>query len=820
MNTRQAHEIGAPIAQAWKGALLVGLAATAYFASARVGYAFSIPQGVVTLWPPSGIMLGLLVMSPKREWKFLLLGGLIGSLLSDWRSGYPLGLALAAAVANGTETLVASLVLTKLVRTPVGLSDLRSVMALTIGAAIVSNGLTAWLGAAMLSYGFGTAPTEAWFVWWIGDGLGMLIVAPVVITWTAAAKLARHFGPRRLLEALALGAGLAGAAFIAFGLARDWPIKPGPYVTFPFLFWAALRFGPAGAATACLILAAIATWRTALGHGPYAAGSGPNAAMQVYAFLGLASLSSLIPAAALQERHVAVQRLRESRERYRTVVETATDAIITIDRESRIEFANPATERIFGYAPQELIGRELTVLMPAEQRPRHKEALRRYLDTRQKSFSWQAVALTGRHKDGHEIPLEVSFGELVDGGRHVFTGILRDITDKRATETALGKLEEQYRQSQKMEAIGLLAGGVAHDFNNLLTAILGYTTLVTEALDVDSPHREDLGEIKRAAEHATALTQQLLAFSRRQILAPRVIDLSDVLRRMEPMLRRLIGEHIEVIVRTPTSIGQIRADPGQIEQVVLNLAVNARDAMPDGGTLLIELADVTLDESYARRHVEAAAGPYVMLAVSDTGIGIAPETAARIFEPFFTTKPKGVGTGLGLSTVHGIVKQSGGSVWVYSEPGRGTTFKVYLPRVDDIAEPDRSADAIVAPPRRGSGTILIVEDADGVRRLAARVLEQEGYQVLIAATPTEGLEIAARHAGPIHLLLSDVVLPEISGRVLAERLLADRPGLRVLYMSGYTDDVVVHRGILNQEMPFLQKPFTPESLLRKVRDLI
>jgi PAS domain S-box-containing protein len=390
-------------------------------------------------------------------------------------------------------------------------------------------------------------------------------------------------------------------------------------------------------------------------------------------------------------------------------------------------------------------------------------------------------------------------------------GIGLDVTERHV-------LEEQYRQSQKVESIGQLAGGIAHDFNNLLTAIQGYCELVSNDLGPESPQQGDLAEIRRAADRASALTRQLLAFGRRQILELHVLDLRDALRGIESMLRRLIGEDLDVVFRTTDDEARVKADPGQIEQVILNLTLNARDAMPQGGSLLLEVTTVELDESYARLHASVRPGRYVMLSVTDTGVGMDAATQARIFEPFFTTKAQGRGTGLGLSTVYGIVKQSGGNVWVYSEPGHGTTFKVYFPRVEE------AVDQATSPPEpeilTGSETILVVEDEPGVRELARRVLERYGYRVLLAATPQEALVLAQRHTDPIHLLVSDVVLPEMSGRSLASRMATSRPTMRVMYMSGYTDNAIVHHGVLDPDTPFLQKPFTPDALARKVRAVL
>ena len=394
--------------------------------------------------------------------------------------------------------------------------------------------------------------------------------------------------------------------------------------------------------------------------------------------------------------------------------------------------------------------------------------------------------------------------------------VTRAIDDRRRKrERRL--LEDQYRQSQKMQAIGLLAGGVAHDFNNLLTAIHGYCDLLSRALGPESEHQADLGEIKDAAARAAALTRQLLAFSRQQKLEPHVLDLRESIDSLQPMLTRLIGEHIEIVLK-PGAAGHVRADAGQIEQVLLNLALNARDAMPGGGILTFELADVVIDQSSTRDHGDISPGQYVKLAVADNGTGMDSVTVARIFEPFFTTKPRGKGTGLGLSTVYGIVKQSGGFMTVDSEPGRGTMFTVYLPRVDEPV--DTPVVKREPPPVGGSETILVVEDEPGVHRLVQRVLKQLGYAVLSATTPEEAVADARHHRGPIDLLLSDVGLPQMSGRALADRIREIRPGIAVLYMSGYTDPMIAQLGMLEPGTPLLQKPFSPAVLARGVRSAL
>jgi signal transduction histidine kinase len=417
-----------------------------------------------------------------------------------------------------------------------------------------------------------------------------------------------------------------------------------------------------------------------------------------------------------------------------------------------------------------------------------------------------------RRKDGTIIDVEITRNTLTLAGRPAALAMAHDVTKRKSVET-------QLLQAQKMEAVGRLAGGIAHDFNNLLTVILGSSDLLLEGLRVDHQSRADLEDIHKAGQRAAALTRQLLAFSRQQVLTPQVLDLNALIADLEKMLRRLIGEDIEFRTVLAADLGAVRADPGQLEQVIMNLAVNARDAMPHGGKLTIETVNADLDDAYAQAHVPLVAGRYAMLAVSDTGIGMDTQVKAHIFEPFFTTKEKGKGTGLGLATVYGIVKQTDGYIWVYSEPGQGTSFKIYLPRAAAAAEPP--APKPLAPASlAGSETVLLAEDEAAVRNFTRRVLAAHGYTVLTAADGQEALHLAERHAGPIHLLLTDVVMPNMGGRELAERLVAARHEMKVLYLSGYTDDAIVHHGVLEPGIAFLQKPFTLQGLARKLREVL
>ncbi len=393
--------------------------------------------------------------------------------------------------------------------------------------------------------------------------------------------------------------------------------------------------------------------------------------------------------------------------------------------------------------------------------------------------------------------------------------LAREADARQRTESELRRSEEQLRQAQKLEAVGRLAAGIAHDFNNLLSVVLSYAEELLIELPAESPSRRDALEIQRAGERAAELTRQLLVFSRQQVLAPKVLNLNEVLSGLHRMLGRVLGEDVDLTLLAAPLLGQVNADPGQLEQVVMNLVVNARDAMPDGGKLTIATTNVDLDDDYVREHLGVEPGRYVMLSVSDTGIGMDKATQARLFEPFFTTKGPGRGTGLGLSTVFGIIKQSRGSIWVYSEPGQGSTFKIYLPRVDAAAE----RPLMAALSTGGHETILLVEDEPQVRAVVQRALERGGYGVLVAQDANDALRLSAA-VSSIDLLLTDVVMPQMNGRELAERVRATRPGIRVLFTSGYTDDAILRHGVLDQGVPFLQKPITPAALMRSVRETL
>jgi PAS domain S-box-containing protein len=639
---------------------------------------------------------------------------------------------------------------------------------------------------------------------------------------------------------------------------------------------------------------------------------------------------------------------RESEARRAAILEAALDCVITIDHEGRILEFNPAAEATFGHKRDKVLGREMaSVIIPPGLRERHRQGLARCLATGEGAILGRRLEMTALRADGTEFPVELTVTRIAIEGPPLFSGYVRDITErKRAAEmlregeerfrnafdeASIGmslqgldgqflrvnralcemvgytepellartyrdithpedrgaeiasdrqllageirsygrekryvhklgrvvwvllsvslvrsrdaapayfiaqcqnittrkeaeesraRLEHELRQSHKMEAIGRLAGGVAHDFNNLLTVILGRAQMLLHHMEPGSRLYRNVNLIAGTAERAAALTQRLLAFSRQQMLQPRVLNLNAVVTGIEKMLRRLLGEDIELVTALASDLSTVKADPGQLEQIIMNLAVNARDAMPQGGRLILETANADLDDEYAREHPSVLPGRYVMLAVSDTGIGMDEETRSRVFEPFFTTKDPGKGTGLGLATVFGIVKQSGGNICVYSEPGHGTTFKVYLPQAAAVPVEaiglSQSPETVVG----GSESILLVEDEDSLRELARESLEAAGYTVLEARHGAEALVVSEQHPGPIHLLVTDVIMPHMNGRELTDRMVRVRPDLRVLYMSGYTGEVIREQDLVRPGTAFLPKPFSPDALVRKAREVL
>jgi PAS domain S-box-containing protein len=518
----------------------------------------------------------------------------------------------------------------------------------------------------------------------------------------------------------------------------------------------------------------------------------------------------------ITERKIADESLRQSEEQVRLLLNSTAEAIYGIDLQGKCTFCNPACIRMLGYADSSrLVGQDMHALMQHSRADGSSYPVNecRICQAFLKGAGTHVVDEVFWRADRTSFPVEYWSYPIRRAGQIVGAVVtFLDITERK-------HLEDQFRQSQKMEAIGRLAGGIAHDFNNLLTIIIGFSEMALEGLHAGDPLADQIDQIRQSGVRASLLTRQLLTFSRKQIVVPTSLDLHEIVTEMDRMLRRLIGEDIELRTSSLGPLARVQADAGQIEQVIMNLVVNARDAMPKGGRLTIETANVELDQGYADMHAGVQPGPYVLLAVSDTGCGMDEATRARIFEPFFTTKEPGKGTGLGLATVFGIVKQSGGQVEVYTEVNLGTTFKVYLPHAGEAAAASKPK-SVPLTPRCGTETILLVEDEDGIRTMTRMILQNNGYQVLEASNGGEALLLCRSRKEPVHLLVTDVVMPRMSGRELAQQLARWQPGLKVLYVSGYTDDAIVHHGVLDPDTPFLQKPFTPQQLTRKVRELL
>jgi len=518
----------------------------------------------------------------------------------------------------------------------------------------------------------------------------------------------------------------------------------------------------------------------------------------------------------ISERRRAEEVVRASEQRFRDLVENANDIIFTCDMLGNITSLNRAGERVTGYTAEEALKMNFAQAVSPDDiaKVRHMLSRKRAADV---ATVYDLELIT---KSGGRAAVEISSRAILKDGEAVgVQGIARDITDRQRMENDLRASQAQLQQSQRLEAVGQLAGGVAHDFNNLLTAIIGYSDFALRKMRANNPIRRDIEEIKKAANRAATLTRQLLAFSRKQILKPEVLDLNLVVGDMHKLLERLIGEDIDLVTTLGSDTDPVKADRGQLEQIIMNLVVNARDAMPFGGSVTIETANVVFDEAYTSEHVPVKPGKYAMLAVSDSGLGMDANTQLHIFEPFFTTKELGKGTGLGLSTVYGIVKQSGGFIWVYSELNVGTTFKIYLPSLTELHF-DQELTSIDTPERTEASTVLLVEDDPLVRNVALRALESAGYKVLESGNGHGALAMAHSCDDEIDLLITDVVMPLMGGRELAQELSALHPKTSILFMSGYTDDAVVRHGIMDKDIEYLQKPFTAESLVRRVGEVL
>ncbi|HEX9130485.1 MAG TPA: MASE1 domain-containing protein [Gemmatimonadaceae bacterium] len=775
------------------------LAAT-YVLAGRLGFTASAVQPVVSsAWPPSGVALAALLLMGTRFWPGIALGAFIVNITG----GIPPLAATGIAVGNTLEALVAVWLLTSFAGFRLPLERLRDVFALVVLGAIASTPVSATIGVTVLILSGGAAgiPLRTiWLAWFLGDAIGILLVAPLILTWVTSARL--RLSARDTIEASALV-----VVLVAFTAALFQTRFSYVYVIFPVTIWAALRFGPRGAATASFIVSALAIGYTVSGVGPFATSTAVNNLFQLDTFIALLALTSLTLAAAIAERRAVESALRRSRQQHQDVVHHASVGVLRTDTDGKILLANPALARILGYdGPEQLIGRDMAgdVYWDPTQRSAIVARFEPVSEVTPLEVQW-------KRRDGSPIWVDVH-GRLVSDsadGTAYFEGFIFDLTGRK-------NLELQFRQAQKMEAVGRLAGGVAHDFNNLLTVISSCTEFVLSDPTLPDEHRNDLGEVKKATDRATSLTRQLLAFGRTQVLRPSTIDLNDRLAELLPMLKRLFETAIDIRIETAPDLWAVRADPGQIEQVLLNLAINARDAMPDGGTLTFatENAVVTPERPTSNQEYTMKPGDYVLLRVRDTGVGMNEDIQRKIFEPFFTTKEIGKGTGLGLATAYGIVKQSGGYIKVHTAPGKGAEFLIYLPRTE--AAPDKIVPREHQIDSPATGTVLVVEDEAGVRHALQRILTGGGYTVVTAANGAEALELFVARKQDIDLLITDLVMPAMGGRELARQCCSLRDTLKVIYLSGYTRDSLLSQQTFEEGTEFIEKPFTRDAILERI----
>ncbi len=791
-----------PVSLTWpvRAALLFA----AYFVIAKLGLRFAtIGESISPVWPPTGFAIAALLLFGWRYWPAIL----AGAFLANATTHIPLLAAAAIACGNAGEALVGAY----LMRGRTKIDEPGAVRNLALlaapGGALVSaaTGVAALAATGALASAGGALP--AFGLWWGGDVVGALVVVPLILTWAAPSPW--FAGRRTLLEMLALALGAVLLSMVLLGRLLPQSFLPPtsyPYLLFPLVIAAAVRGGPRGAALATLLVALVAVGGAAQGGGPFALRTLPATATVLLVYVAVLATTGLVLGAESAHRRHAESALLDAHENLRAIIQSSPLAIYTLGHAGTVLTWNAAAERLYGWRAEEVLGRTLPTSPDGEQLVLRNNVL-------------GGIATTGMEvvrlrKDGSSITINLSLAPLHGPGGSV-VGVLAIAADL----TALRQLEVQYRQSQKVEAVGQLAGGIAHDFNNILTAILSTTQLLLKELPRDSAQaRRDVEEIAASAKRGAGLTRQLLAFSRRQVLDLKSLDLNALIQEQERMLGRLIAAHIELRTALVADIGTVRVDAGQIEQVLLNLVVNARDALPLGGVITIGTANIDVERPYLHEHVPVAAGRYVQLTVSDTGVGMDANTKAHLFEPFFTTKEPGKGTGLGLATVYGIVKQSGGYIWVESAPQRGSTFKILLPRTE--MRPADFEPHVVSPSLNGKETILLVEDQADVLRIMRRGLEGLGYTVLAATGGPEALSLAARHDGEIDLLVADVVMPGMNGRDLALGLAATRPEMKVLYVSGYPDQSIVHQGLMAPGLAFLQKPFAPDALARKIREVL
>jgi two-component system, cell cycle sensor histidine kinase and response regulator CckA len=913
--------------------------AALYVVGGLLGGASSFMSGEVALvWPPAGIALAAILLFGYRMWWGVALGAWIFSMVR----GSPFGFfTVATAIGNTVGAILCAFLLERFVGFQNSIERAKHAVGFILLACLLGTTVNALFNVLGLCYA-GTIPYDQLFPnvinWWVPNAMGVLVVTPLILAWCSPAPAGR--GWRGGLEACCCGLGLIVGTQLSFNSWFAYGVENYPlaYLPYPFLVWAALRFGQRGATTSTFVVAALAIRELLHHRGPFYVGYGGSdttSLMLIGCYIGVAAVGNLLLAAVSLEREAAVRNTRESESRYRGVVEDQTDLIcrflpngklvfvnqaycrfqgktreqlvgtsffptlaeqdreiplgqfarltpedpiqsfdskvmlgsgkliwqqctvralfdetgkikefqavieditrrkqseealrlgeerfrailhsmvdgvIVLDDQGAVTLFNPAAERIFQRAPGEVLNQSIRNLFAAEEWQKYDDYLTRHLGENPP----KVIEVNALRANGAPLPIDLAVSEISRGGVLMLIVIVRDISERR-------KLEDQYRQAQKMEAVGRLAGGIAHDFNNLMQAILGYSNLLDRRLPPGDPNHETVDQIQKSLAHASSLTRQLLAFSRKQVLKPKLLALNSVVADMTHLLQRVLGETIQLEMKLAEPVPFIRADPGQMEQLILNLAINARDAMAQGGTLGIQTSNLTFTEAKTLSSGCLPPGSYALLSVSDTGCGMSLEVQAHLFEPFFTTKESGKGTGLGLSNVYGVVKQSGGEITVTTAVGAGTTFNIYLPRFD--GHPSEEESTHITQPSTGGGneTVLLVEDEELVRMMLLEVLKSAGYAVIDARHGADAIVVADQHVGPIDLLITDMTMPGFSGSELARRVTEKRPDMRVLFISGYTDQEAAQWGKLNQPVQFLQKPFHPDALLGKVRGIL
>jgi PAS domain S-box-containing protein len=803
------RHIGAGLA--WR----IAVTALAYFLGARLGQQLTVPgTNVGVFWPPAGISLALMLAWGTRTWPGVALGSfpaLVPGLVATHGLWAGIGIAAGETVANVVPTVLAAVWVTRALGGADPLQSARGVARFVLWGGVAAQGVAAAMGVAWLraagAIAAEVAPSAA-LHWWLSNVVSVCVLAPLCLAWWPPLRL-DHPGRHGLVYAVAIAAGLAGV-----GLSDPALLVHLRFVTILLVIGAAFQLGTRGVTATAAVLSALAIWGVASGRERLELLTVDRHLLLLNFYMATLALTGLAVAAVLREREKGAGELAEREALLRHILDASPLPISWAGAGDRIEFWNARAEALFGWRLE-----DLPTLEDWYRRAYPDPAYRAEVVGR-----WERSAAEALRTGGDIVSREVEVTCRDGSTRTVdivgrFTGgrmlaIFSDLTERRRAEAQREELRMQLAQAQRVESVGRLAGGVAHDLNNLLAPILGLADLLLQEAPAGTSQAEDLAEIKRAAERARDLTRQLLAFGRKQVLEMRELDLAETLRGLERLLRRAIREDVRLELRLPVSVGRVRADAGQVEQVVMNLAVNAQQAMPEGGLLTITLADVG---DGGEPLAEALPGAWVMLEVCDTGVGMERAVLERAFEPFFTTRRTGEGTGLGLSIVHGIVSQHGGLVLAESQPGLGSRLRVLLPRVGEGAPAPVDEAPPAAPAARGAGLILVVEDEEAVRDVTVRMLERMGYQVL-SAPDADGAVRAAQAAGrPIDLLLTDVVMPGLNGRALHERLAAGRPGLRVLYMSGYAGDVVTQRGVLHDGLDLIQKPFTSDALAEAVR---